>query len=172
MSIVKANSWQLSNGNTVNTILQQASYKYTGNQSFSSPGVYYQNTNVLVSITAKRANSLFIVYADIQGYSQAFSTGWNIGIRRTVGGSSTLIAGYDGSHSNPSDTWMGFGHASGSTTSSWSKLRTAHDLPGVAAGTSITYTACLGGWSGGGVCSVGWSGYNSDNTITVLEIAQ
>lgn len=172
MSTVKANSWELSNGSKVNTIINHATYKYTGSQSFSSPGVNYQNTNVEVSITAKAANSLFIVYADIQGYSQAFSTGWNIGIRRVIGGSSTLIAGYDGVHGVPADTWMGFGHSSGTANSSWSKLRTAHDLPGVAAGTTLTYIACLGGWSGGGICSVGWSTYSSDNTITVLEIAQ
>lgn len=172
MSIVKANSWQLGNGNTVNTIIQHATFTFTGNQSFSSPGVNYQNTNVQVSITAKSANSLFIVYADIQGYSTSFSTGWNIGIRRVIGGSSTLIAGYDGQHSAPADTWMGFGHSSGIANSSWSKLRTAHDLPGVSAGTSLTYIACLGGWTSGGVCSIGWTSHNSDNTITVLEIAQ
>jgi hypothetical protein len=125
---------------------------------------YTAVTNGTLAITSKFANSKFYVNMQAQGY--ILSTGGsNIGISRTIGGTTTRLLGIDGA---AGDTWMGNGNGQG--TNSWNMKRPFLDSPNVAAGTTITYNMLLGVWSSG-TAYVNYSGYTGGSTITIMEIA-
>lgn len=180
------------------SIIQTRSKIYNAEFTITNPNGNYIRTPLQISITARRANSAFLVMLDVQGYcSTSFGTGWNVAIGRSynqnqnksqsnnnwqdgpsgiAGPGDTLIAGLDLGQSynggNPEDSWMGMGHNTGISVSSWSKIRTVLDKPTVSVGTTLTYTAFLGGWTTAGSISMGWSSYNHSNKITVFEFAQ
>ena len=173
MSTLKANSWQSVDGINYNKLIQHVSYNTTGELLIlSNPGGNYTSTSLSVSITSKRANSKFFVFADCQGYlSSGATNGWNIALVRTVNSVQTYIAGTPNTSGN-GDAWQGFWHGSGLTTNSWSKVRTCLDSPNVAKGTTLTYNVWAGGWTGTGTLYFGYNGYgNFDQRITVLEFA-
>lgn len=172
MSTIKADKWASLAGDRLDSVVQAVQGTFNTSYRWDNPGTNYVALPLAVSITPRLTNSKFLVLVDTQGYSQNYSTGWNIGLRRTTGGVNTLITGFEtGSHGGVSDAWMGFGNASGITSNSWSKSFHQLDAPNVGAGTAVTYTAMGAGWSGQGVISIGWSGYGSNNTIIVLEIS-
>jgi hypothetical protein len=174
MSIVKANNWTDSNGEAYNTILQLAEGTSTTTFSVTNPNGVYSETPLNVTITTKRANSRFYIICSQQCYSTTFNNGWNIAFTRKIGsGADVFIAGRSGSAGGggDSDTWMGFGHSGGPSSSSWTRTRTAFDEPAQPAGTSLTYKLWFGGWTTAGQ---GWShypGYNQTSRIHVMEIA-
>lgn len=179
------------------SIVQCRSIVYNSEFAIANPSGGYYRTPLQISIKTKRPNSTFLVMLDVQGYSTNYTNGWNIAIGRsynqnqnksqsnnswqdgpngTAGPGDVLIAGLDlgqvNSGGSPEDSWMGMGHNSGFTASSWSKCRTVLDNPGVSEGTTIVYTAFLGGWNSSGTIAFGWGTYNHSNKITVFEFAQ
>jgi len=173
MSIVKADNWANSTGETYNTILQLAQGTSTTTFSVTNPNGLYSETPLNVTITTKKANSRFYIICSQQCYSTNFSNGWNIAFTRKIGlGADVFITGRSGvAAGSDSDAWMGFGHNSNLTSSSWTRTRTAFDDPGQPKGTSLTYKLWFGGWTSSGT---GWShypGYNQTSRIHVMEIA-
>ena len=125
---------------------------------------YVTTTNGTLSITSKLANSKFLVHFFGQGYLNATS-GANIGLSRTIGGSTTRLVGVDG---GSGDTWMGAGNGAG--TNSWAIGKNYLDSPAQPAGTVITYNLLLGLWSAGTVY-LNYTLYGGYATITITEIA-
>jgi hypothetical protein len=180
------------------SIIQSQSAVFNSQYTISSPNGNYYRTPIQVAIKTKRPNSAFLVMLDVQGYCDSnYSNGWNVAIGRSynqnqnksqsnnswqdgmngvAGPGDQLIAGVDLGQGynggNPEDMWMALGHQSGLSTSSWSRCRTVLDKPNVGQGTTITYTAFLGGWTSSGSISIGWGSYVPTNKITVFEFAQ
>ena len=198
MSTVKITDRLTVNEAKYESVIQSQSAVYNSEYTISSPNGNYYRTPIEVAIKAKRPNSTFLVMLDVQGYcSSNFSNGWNVAIGRSynqnrnksqsnntwqdgmngvAGPGDQLIAwldmGQNYNGGNPEDMWMGWGHNSGLGVTSWSKCRTVLDKPNVSQGTTIVYTAFLGGWTSSGSISIGWGGYIPNNKITVFEFAQ
>lgn len=172
MSILRANSWQSSNGIPYDKLIQHQTYAMDQLiTTITNPGGNYVVTSLSVTITSKRANSNFFIMTDLRGYIDANSTnGWNTAITREISGNQVYVAGVTGSSG---DSWMGFYHGSGLGANSYSKIRTAYDSPLVAKGTAIKYSLAVGGWTtNGGTFYVGYNGYGTiNNRITVFEFA-
>jgi hypothetical protein len=99
-----------------------------------------------------------------QGYVTGVS-GSNIGVNRTVGGTTTRILGVDG---GSGDSWMGANNGFG--TNSWSIARHWIDSPGVTAGTPITYQVLYALWSAGTMWVNYSTGYSPNSSLTVFEV--
>ena len=198
MSTVKLTDRLTATNAKYESVVQCNSIVYNSTFTITNPNGNYLRTPLQVSIKTKRPNSTFLVIMDVQGYcSTSYGTGWNIAIGRSynqnqnksqsnnawqdgpngiAGSGDNLIAGLDLGNSyngnGPEDMWMGMGHNSGFSVSSWSKCRTVLDSPGVGEGVTIVYTGFLGGWTTNGSISMGWDVYSHSNKITVFEFAQ
>lgn len=172
MSTIKADKWASLAGDRLDSVVQAVQGTYNTTYRWDNPGTNYVALPLAVTITPKLTNSLFLCFVDVQGYTTTYNTGWNYGLRRTTGGVNTLITGFEtGSHGGVADTWMGFGHGSAITNSSYSKAFHQLDAPNVSAGTAITYTVMGGGWSGQGGIGLGWSTFGHNSSVIVLEIS-
>lgn len=198
MSTIKLTDRLTATSAKYESIVQTKSLIYNTEFTITNPNGNYIRTPFQISIKTRRPNSTFLIILDVQGYcSTSYTTGWNIAIGRSfnqnqnksqsnnawqdgpygiAGSGDQLIAGVDlGQNYNgnaPEDMWMGMGHNSGFSVSSWSKCRTVLDSPGVSEGTTIVYTGFLGGWTTNGSISFGWGSYQHSNKITVFEFAQ
>ena len=120
--------------------------------------------NADLAITTKLANSKLLVKFIGQGY-QFSGSGVNLGLNRTIGGTTVRLLGTDSTSGN---AWMGAGN--GSADISFTIERLILDSPTQAAGTTITYLGLLGLWSGG-TGYLNYSGYSSESMILIQEIA-
>lgn len=173
MTVIKADSWQNTSGVPFNRCLQvvTALQPSSWNLSSSAATQTYYNTNLAGSITLKKSNSRVLLIADITGYqgSSSYSAGFNIGIRRTIAGSSSLIMGVESGGPNGGDTWTGFGYLNGQY--SYNIQRQMVDTPAQTRGTAITYTVCIGRWQANdNNIGVSWDAYNAYNKIIMMEI--
>lgn len=174
MSTVKANSFtNIAGGNPtippyIGQIVQVVSKTYGDATSTTATQAYQTVTNGSLNITSKYLNSAFLVNIFMNGYMDGAS-GVNIGLSRTVSGTTTRLLGVDGGNG---DSWMGTNHNSGHGQS-WSLSRQYLDSPQVSAGTTISYNSLFGKWSGGTV-GVNWDGptYGGLSTITIMEIVK
>lgn len=130
----------------------------------SSTYTYVTVTNGNLAVTSTFANSKFLVTYSVQGY-QSGSACVNVGLQRTISGTTTRLLGVDGTSGNE---WMGAGN--GPVNNSWTIAREYLDNPAQPAGTTITYQLLLGNWSPG-TAYFGYSGYSPENFITIMEIA-
>jgi hypothetical protein len=148
-------------------IIQTVSKTWSDNTSTTATLTYVTTTNGSLAITTRSLNSRLYVMLTAQGYSNA-GGGFNFGISRTIGGSTTRLIGTD---TTGGDTWMGDGNGL-STGNSASISREILDTPNVAAGTTITYNALLGKWnSNSGTAWLNYPGYTGGSTLTIIEIA-
>lgn len=178
MSIVRANALSTNSGSgtlsiPASNVLNTADYDYviqTVSKTFydvtttTTVQTYVVGTNATLAITSKLANSLFCVVMNAAGY-QASGSGINIGISRTIGGTTTRLIGTDGA---AGDTWMGSGN--GLATNSYSIERFYLDSPAQPANTTITYNMLLGVWTSG-TAYLNYSGYTIGSTITIMELS-
>lgn len=180
MSIVRANTLSTNSGAgtlsiPASNILNAVDYDYviqTVSKTFyeatatSAVQTYVIPTNGTLAITTKLANSIFYVTMTAVMYSSA-SNGLNIGISRTIGGTTTRLIGTDGA---AGDSWLGGGNGTATTSQSYNVERNYLDSPAQPAGTVITYNMLFSVWSSGTV-NLNLSGYTVGSTITIMEIS-
>jgi hypothetical protein len=169
MTSLYVESWQDTSGTPFKECIQVVTAQWDNdpNQYYwingaATAGQYF-DTGLSVNITSKKANSIFHVIADAQGYYDTASTGsgFNISIYRN----STQVSGGTG------DTWAGFANGMTQASSAWNRIRTAYDSPSVAAGTTLTYRVYLGRYSSNtSRVGFGWPGYISFNKLIVMEL--
>jgi hypothetical protein len=181
MSTIRTNTLSTNSGSgtlsiPASSILNPVDYNYaiqTVSKTFydvtstTVTSTYVTTTNGTLAITSKLANSIFFVVMNGAGYQAggAVSNGTNIGISRTIGGTTTRLIGTDGAGG---DSWMGTGN--GLATNSYSIERCFLDTPSQPAGTTITYNMLLGLWLSG-TSFLNYSGYTIGSTITVMELS-
>jgi hypothetical protein len=143
----------------------QTVFKIFGDSTTSTTAnTFVPCVNADLAITTKLANSKLLVKFIGQGY-QASGQGINLGLNRTISGTSVRLLGIDGTGGN---AWQGAGN--GVPTISFTIERLILDSPAQAAGTTITYTGLLGIWvSGTGYLN--YPTYSSESMILIQEIA-
>lgn len=122
---------------------------------------YAAVTNGSKTIVSTKTNSKFLVTVNGQGYT-ASAGGANIGLNRTILGTTTRILGVDGASG---DSWLG---TSNGYNGAFSITRSCLDTPNVIAGTSITYTFLLGHWNTG-TSYINYPAYNGLSSIVIYE---
>ena len=148
------------------SILQIVEARYD-NQATSTTTTYdYVATGHTGAITTTKDNSKIFVMIHAQGY-QGSGGGCNVGLQRKIGtGSYTRLLGVDGSVSG--NGWMGTGN--GTANNSWTINRQHLDDPQQVAGTVLTYNPMISLWSAG-TAYYGYSNYNPNNTMFLIEVA-
>jgi hypothetical protein len=163
VSIVRFDRQQNTAGTQYTNIVQVQFASWGTSSSTTTANTYQNVTNGTLTITPYYTNSKFMIIPVCQGYVAGVS-GSNIGLNRTVGGTTTRILGVDG---GSGDTWMGSNNGFG--TNSWNINRHWVDSPGVTAGTPITYQVLYALWSAGTIW-VNYPGYSATSSITVFEV--
>lgn len=163
VSVVRFDRQQNTAGTLYYHVVQVVATNFTAGTTFTTANAYQTLNGGSVSITPVYSGSKFKVFVNLQGYTTT-SNGVNAGISRTISGTTTRVAGQDGT----GDTWGG--SSNGIATNSVTLHRHYIDSPGVSAGVVITYNALAGLWSSGQF-QVNYTGaYNIVSNITVWEL--
>lgn len=168
VSVVRFDRQQNTSGTTYNHHVQTVFTSWTNLTTFTTTQAYQNLTGGVLSITPLYTGSKFHIIANVQCYTTT-SSGLNIGINRTLSGTTTRLVGVDGSSG---DTWLGGADgAAPYNSNSMTISRFWLDSPGVTAGTPITYQVLGGMWPGtSGTAYFGYSGYAISSTLTIWEI--
>jgi hypothetical protein len=164
VSQVKFDRWQNTLGTQYSNIIQAQFTSWSNSQSITTIQAYTNITSGVITVTPLYTNTRFMIIAIVQGYLAGVN-GANVGINRTVSGTTTRILGVDGTSG---DTWIGAGDGNG--TNSYTICRHYLDSPSVVAGTPVTYQLLAGVWSGGGTMYINYPGYSGLSSITVFEV--
>jgi len=146
------------------SVLQTVYHSYTDSTSTTLSQSYVNVTNGYKTITSIGNNSEFLVTVTANIYQSA-GTGCNLGISRTISGTTTRLLGVDGASG---DSWLGFGN--GISSSSGTLYREYLDSPSQSAGTAITYQTLFTRWTAGTIY-VNYSGYSATSMVIIQEIA-
>jgi len=161
-SYLRFDRWQNTAGTQYSNVIQTQSVTWSTATYNSTNYSYTPLTGGSITITSSYANTRFLLMGQVQAYHPA-AGGGNIGFNRVLAGNTTRLLGVDGT---TGEAWMGEGN--GVTQNSFNIVRHWLDVPGVAAGTSITYNVLGGCWTSG--VYYNYSGYSPNSTFTVLEI--
>jgi hypothetical protein len=145
-------------------VLQTVYNAFTATTTSSTTYSYIDATGTDLSIVAKRANSIFKITVNCEGYYVGTGA-CNIGIKYV--NTNTQILGVTGSGG---DAWMGSGN-SNVPSQSWNITKIAFHAPGTVVGGTYTYRVMLGLWSQG-TAYINYPGYNGSSIITIEEIGQ
>jgi hypothetical protein len=167
VSVVRFDRQQNTLGTLYYHIVQVVYVSWTASTSFTTIQAYQQLNGGTLSITPLYTGSKFHVMANIQGYCTT-GGGVNIGLSRTLTGTTTRLVGVDGSSG---DSWAGSADGSApANQNSWTINRQWLDSPGVPAGTPVTYNALGGNWSGGTFYCNYTGAYGATSNLTIWEI--
>jgi len=148
------------------TVLQTVYHEFEDATTTTTSQSYVDVTNGSSSITSIGTNSKFLVTVSASVY-QASGNGINLGINRTLGGTTTRLLGVEGNK----DAWLGHGNGPGATTNqSGSITRFCLDDPSQSSGTTITYKMLLGKWTSG-TAYLNYTNYECKSFIIIQEIA-
>jgi hypothetical protein len=165
-SYLRFDRWQNTAGTQYSNVIQTQFVSWQTVTTVSVTQSYQPLSGATITITSSYPNTKFLLMAHVNGYHPA-QGGVNIGFNRVVGGVTTRLLGTDG---GSGDSWMAEGNG-GETNNSFNIPRHWLDVPGVAAGTSITYNVLGGNWnSSNGTAGFNWSGYTLTSMFTVMEI--
>jgi hypothetical protein len=164
VSQVRFDRWQNTLGTQYNNIIQAQFVSWSAVTSSTATYAYTNVNGGVLTITPYYSNTRFMIMVNCQGYYSSIS-GMNIGINRTVSGTTTRLLGVDGTSG---DTWTGSGNSYG--TNSYNVHRQWLDSPSVIAGNPITYQVLLGLWSVGTTSVNYGTGYSPTSSITVFEV--
>ena len=149
------------------TVLQTVQHLYNDATSIATSYTYTDITNGSKTITSIGDNSKFLITVCVHTYQSA-GNGHNIGVNRTVGGTTTRVLGVDGALG---DSWLGHANGPGSThNQSGTITRLYLDSPSQSAGTAITYQTLVSRWTSGTIY-VNYTAYDCKSSITIQEIA-
>jgi len=169
MSTLKVDSILDTSGNATvaGTVLQTVQHLYNDATSIATSYTYTDITNGSKTITSIGDNSKFLITACVHIY-QYNGNGYNIGVSRTVGGTTTRLIGVDGSLG---DAWLGSGNGPGAATNQTGAITRLYlDSPSQSAGTAITYQTLFTRWTSGTIY-VNYTSYDCKSSITIQEIA-
>jgi hypothetical protein len=168
VSVVRFDRQQNTQGNLYYHTVQVVFTSWTNVTSFTTYYAYQTLNGGQLTISPLYSNSKFHLIANVQAYG-ANVGGMNVGLNRTIAGSTVRLVGGDGS-GGTADTWAGSGDgAAPANTNSMTINRNWLDSPGVAAGTPVQYNVLGGLWSAG-TAYFGYSGYPMTSSLTIWEI--
>ena len=165
MSILKVNAIQNVAGkpilNSTGSILQTAYTEYQTTLSQST--LYTYQIYYSLAVTATATNSRYLCIGNVHAYNTTANGRCNIGYSVTIGGSTTRIAGVDGTSG---DAW---GYPNGGGNGGCCMNRQAIYTSTASDGTVLTFNFLVATWEGVG--QFVWSGYAHRSTFTVMEIS-
>ena len=164
MTVLRTNAIQNVAGkpliNSTGSILQVA---YTENTTqFVVSTLYSYQVFYSLSVDATATNSRYLCIGNTHSHNNSNGR-CNMGYSVTIGGSTTRIAGVDGTSG---DAW---GYPSGFGNVGCYMNRQAIYTSTASAGTRLTFNFLVAVWEGTGTFN--YTGYNHKSTFTVMEIS-